>query len=349
MQIEAASSRIRVGDASASTYSSLAIGFTRRARETGDASYYERALDALARSREVDPEYAQATKIAAWVSLGRHEFQRAAALARAYAERHPEDPEGLGVLGDALMELGDYVEAANVYQRMVALRPGPASYVRVAYYREVTGDYAGALELLEMALAATHPRASEDRAWALVQIGDLHEKVGNPADAEARHRAALEAFPNYHYALTARARLALRSGRAREAASLAEQALAAAPHAERYLILADALRALGDEQEARAAEDRFEAMALANRERADNENGDLVAFYLERRPDPPRALALARREAKRRRDVGTLGRLAWALQRNGESGRARRVIERVLATGARDSEIVTRASELGLH
>ena len=43
------------------------------------------------------------------------------------------------------------------------------------------------------------------------------------------------------HVLTARARLALRSGRAREAASLAEQALAAAPHAERYLILADAL------------------------------------------------------------------------------------------------------------
>ncbi len=349
MQIEAASSRIRAGSADAHTYNTLAMGFTRRARETGDGGYYVRALDALSRSREVDPENSQIAKIAAWVWLGRHEFQRAVGIARGYVERHPGDPEGLGVLGDALMELGEYAEAEKIYQRMVALRPGPAAYVRVAYWREIIGDYAGALELLGMALAATDPRAAEDRAWALVQIGNLQEKMGHLADAEASHAAALEAFSSYHYALTARARLALRTGRAPEAVAWAEQALAAAPHAERYLILADALRALGHEERARAAEDRFEALALAHRERADNENRELVAFYLERRPDPRRALALARREAEHRQDVDTLARLAWALERNGESEQARAVMQRVLATGVRRPEILARASELGLR
>src|SRR6185295_17742551 len=140
-------------------------------------------------------------------------------------------------------------------------------------------------------------------------------------------------FPGYHYALASLAVVCLRTGRAGEALEHAQEAIDAAPHAERFLLLADALRSLGREAEARAAEDRFETLALENTGKADNENHDLVLFYLERRPDPRRALAMARSEAGRRRDVQTLDRLAWALFKNGRGRAASRLVTAILRTG----------------
>lgn len=176
---------------------------TRRARETGDASHYERSLEALAEARRLVPAPARADKVEAWVRLGRHEFALAESLARAACAAHPDDPESWGLLGDALMEQGSSDAAADAWQRMMDLRPGPGAYLRASYWRERAGDLAGA----------------------------------------------------------------------------------------------KALRALGREAQVRAQEDAFLREALANQERPDNENLFLVDFFLERRPDPPRALAIAEREA----------------------------------------------------
>src|SRR5262249_44151698 len=124
---------------------------------------------------------------------------------------------------------------------------------------------------------------------------------------------------------------------------------AAAPHAERYLVMADALRALGRDDEADQAETTFERLALGNLSAADNENHDLVLFYLERRRDPQHALEIARLEATRRRDVHPLDRLAVALQAAGEERGARRVLRQALRSGTRDPLIAAHAAAMGME
>jgi tetratricopeptide (TPR) repeat protein len=295
----------------------LAAAHTARARESADADHYQRALDALARAERIEPGHAGAARVEAWVRLGRHEFAQAEAIARAHLARHPDDHEAHGLLGDALMELGRLDDAAHAYQRMLDLRPGPGAYLRAAYWREVAGHPDSALALLERALAATSARETEQRAWTLVQMAPLEERLGRPGAARARLDAALAVFPGYHYALAALARHHLAHGRPELALPLAHATLVAAPHPEHWLLLADALRGTAREAEAHAAEDRFEREALANASRPDNENHFLVDFYLDRRPDPPRALEIARREAARRADPATLARLDRALARNG--------------------------------
>jgi tetratricopeptide (TPR) repeat protein len=317
-------------------YNALAIGHVRRARETGDVSHYHGALAALEESRRLDPADPEALLISAWARMGRHEFDLARRLARRYLAERPDDTRGLAVLADSLLELGEYEDAERVLDRLIDIRPGPASFGRIAYFREITGDPDGALDLMRLALAAASRDEPEDRAWFKVQVGHLQEATGDLPAAEEGYRAALRLFPGYHYALAALSGITLRAGRPEEALSFARQAIEAAPHAERYLVLADALRALGRKAEAQAAEDRFEAQAIRNSDGADNENHDLVLFYLDRRPDPARALALARHEAKARRDIHTLDRLAWALHRNGKSRAAERLMMKILATGTRD-------------
>jgi tetratricopeptide (TPR) repeat protein len=348
LQIDAARAALSRQPGSVKSLDSLAVGLTRRARETGDTAYYEEASKALEEARRLDPGSRQTLRISAWVAMGRHEFDRARRMAREYDRRYPGDFWNLGVLGDSLMELGRYGAAEISFQEMADLRPGPAAYSRIAYWRETRGDLGGAMEMMRLALSSTEPRETEDRAWLTVQIAHLQDLSGEIPSAEASYREALSIFPGYHYALAGLAELALRLRRPEESESLARRAIQAAPHAERYLILADALRAQGREAEARDAEGTFELLAGRNADKPDNENHDLVLFYLERRPDLARALAIARREAGRRRDIHTLDRLAIAEFAAGEKLRGRRLIRRVLEAGTRDPLILAHASAMGL-
>jgi tetratricopeptide (TPR) repeat protein len=161
-----------------------------------------------------------------------------------------------------------------------------------------------------------------------VQLASLEIERDEPDTARALLEEALLAVPDYHSALAALSEVELRSGRAERALALANRALAAAPHAERYLLRADALRASGRDAEARLAEAAFEHAALQNVASADNENLQLVDFYLERRPDRARALEIARAEAERRPDAPTLERLARALEQNDLADEARATRER---------------------
>ncbi|MCI0568160.1 MAG: tetratricopeptide repeat protein, partial [Acidobacteria bacterium] len=180
-QIDTARAALQRQPSSVKDFNSLAVGLTRRARETGDVAYYQEATKALEEAHRLDPGNRQTLRISAWVAMGRHEFARAYTLARRFDRSYPDDFWNLSVMGDALMELGRYDEAEKTFQRMADLKPGPAAYSRVAYLREIRGDLDGAMEMMQMALSATDPRESEDRAWLLVQIARLQELSGNLA------------------------------------------------------------------------------------------------------------------------------------------------------------------------
>lgn len=66
----------------------------------------------------------------------------------------PGSARPFGVIGDALVELGRYDQAFEAFEKMVSLRPNLASYVRIAYARELTGDRIGALATMQLALEA---------------------------------------------------------------------------------------------------------------------------------------------------------------------------------------------------
>ena len=67
------------------------------------------------------------------------------------------------------IELGRYDAAIAAFERMISLRPSLASYARIAYTRELTGDRAGAAGAMRLALlsAAGQP---EPTAWAHVEL-----------------------------------------------------------------------------------------------------------------------------------------------------------------------------------
>ena len=99
----------------ANAFFGLGDALIRKARETGDPSYFNRAEQALKKSLDIAPQNAGALRHLAYVFYSRHEFAPAAVYARKAVEMNPEDGDSYGVLGDALLEVGQYAEAQAAY------------------------------------------------------------------------------------------------------------------------------------------------------------------------------------------------------------------------------------------
>lgn len=194
-------------------YKTLAMAYARRAREKSDVQYYAKAEETLQRSFALAPDNYEGLKTKAWPQLGRHEFAKALETATRLNRKTPDDVMVYGYLVDAHVELGNYPAVVAAAQWMLDLRAGNIpGLTRAGYLRELHGNLAGALELMEMAYGSTPSAETEDRAWLLTQMAHLSFVDGDLAKAEmyAKRRAGRVS------------RLSLRAGYAGAGAARAE-------------------------------------------------------------------------------------------------------------------------------
>lgn len=330
-------------------YNALALALARRARETSDPNFYTQGEQALQKSFAISPGNYDGARIQVWLLLGKHEFAAAWEEAVKLNKRVPDDVMVYGFLTDSNVELGNYSEAENAAQWMLNLRPGNLlGLTRAAYLRELFGDTDGAVELMKMALASTPPSEAEDRAWITTQIAHLKLATGKTGEAEELLQQALYTFPGYHYALGNLGKVRMQQRRYDEAVALFRQRYEAGPHAENLFDLAAALQMAGRTDEARKDFAQFEEKSLAETNRADNSNHELIVYYADYAKQPAKALEVARLEYSRRHDVFTLDCYAWALHVNGQDAEARKQIETALAVGTQDARMLRHAGEIAL-
>jgi tetratricopeptide (TPR) repeat protein len=344
-----ASAKIRIEKESGSyqAHNALALALARRARETSDPAYYEKAEEALEESFRLSKDNFEASRLRVWVLLGKHEFARALEEAKALQKRMPDDLLTYAFLADAHVELGNYAEAEEAAQWLLDLRPGNVpGLTRGAYLRELFGDIEGALEWMRMAHDQTYFNENEDRAWILTHMGHLEASRGQLEASEAYLAEALELFPDYHYALGELAKVRLAQKRFDEAVSLLRLRYEKAPHPENLYELAEALTVAGSTAEAGKLFARFEEKARAESESLDNANRELLFFYADRTAKPESAMAIAEREFARRKDVFTRDAYAWALHRNGKASEARSQIETALGVGIKDARMLYHAGAI---
>ena len=341
-------------------YNKLALALARRARETGNPAYYDKAGAAIETSFRLSPDNFQAQRVKVWTLLGKHEFAQALEAAKKLNKRVPDDILTYGFLADAHTELGNYDKAEQAAQWMLNMRPGNVpGLTRGAYLRELFGDTEGAVEFMSSAFHRTSPIETEDRAWILTQIADLYLSTGKLELAESVVQQALELFPGYHYALASLGKLRLAQGRFDEAAEVFEKRFEAAPHPENLLDIAVALEHAGKTGDASAAFAKFEILGRQEMNGPDNCNRELVFYYTDyaaRAPapvaggvtglGPEEALRIARMEIERRQDVFTRDAYAWALHTNGYNEEAQEQIERALSVGIRNAKMLYHAGAI---
>jgi len=294
----------------------LAGSYIQKMRETTDFGYIDRASRIVTQVLSAEPENYEARRLRSEIGLERHQFAEVAALSREMIAAAPDDAWNWGTLGDALMELGRYDDAAEAYQRMVTLRPNLSSYNRASYYRWVMGDAKGAIAIMQQAIQSGSP-AAENTAWCLVDLGNLYFKTGRVSEAEQAYRSALKTFDGYYPAHAGLGRVEAAQGKLGEAIESYRRAQSAVPMPEYAEALADLYERAGRKAEARRQIDLIEVvdkMARANNEKT---NRNLALVFADQDRNLARALELAQAEMEVRGDVYTYDALAWTLYKNG--------------------------------
>ena len=290
----------------------MAATYLQKMRETMDPDYLNRASKLVDAVLSDDRDNYEALRLKSAIELERHNFPEVERHSRRLTAIAPDDPWNWGTLGDSLMELGKYSEAADAYQTMVKLRPDMSSYNRAAYYRFVAGDSGGAVEIMKRAIESGS-RSPENIAWCLVDLGNIDYKVGRVAEAEDAFQAALKLFPGYHPAYAGLGRVYAQLGRPAQAIEQFLKAQESVPMPEYAAPLEDLYEAAGRPEEARKQAARLAVIEKMDQAAGFPANRNLALAYADRGRNLDRALIMIREEMKSRRDVYEHDALAWVL------------------------------------
>jgi tetratricopeptide (TPR) repeat protein len=328
--------RLRTAPRDARSLALLGLAYEQRARETGDAAFYQRAARALERAVALAPRNELAVGGLASLALSEHRFRDALGLARRAVTLAPSTARNYGLLGDALLELGRYGDAFRAFDRMSALKPSLAAYARISYARELLGREQGALEAMSLAVEAAGAQ-SEPAAWARVHLGKLHFNRGDLEAAGREFRKALFAFPAYVHALDALARVEGARGRYARAIELARQAVETVPTPEFRATLGDLYWASGQRSRARRQYDLARASERQSAASGADTSLELAQLEVDHGINLRGALALARAGHRARPTVVADDTLAWALARTGRCEDALRYSKRSFRLGTREA------------
>jgi tetratricopeptide (TPR) repeat protein len=322
-------------------YFGLGDALIRKARETGDPSYFNRAEEALKKSLEINPNNAGAMRHLAYVFYSRHEFEPAAIHATKAIELDSTDGDSYGILGDALMETGEYEKSDNAYQKMMQLEESLYSYARRAGLKSIRGDDGGATADLERAVAAgkAAKQPAESIAWAEWQLANDHFTLGKLEKAEAFHRQSLATYPNYYRALAGTAQVRAAQKRYDDAIDLYRKAIAILPMPEYIAALGDVYSKIGRLDEARKQYELVEYIGKLNALNKALYNRELAYFYADHDIKLEQGLELAQRELDYRRDIYAYDVVAWNLFKNGKVEEAREAVSQALKLGTHDAKL----------
>jgi tetratricopeptide (TPR) repeat protein len=321
----------------------LSDALLRRARATGDIRPSARAAVVLQRVLQEHPGQYDALRLSGAVLLSLHRFREAVDVARRARDQRPDDAWNYGVIGDALVELGEYDSAFQAYDRMMSLRPNAGAYARVAYARELRGDVDGALEVMHLAADATPPHDPEARAWYATQIGELHLKRGQLVDADREYRRAAFLYPDYPLARVGQARVTAARGDRDGALVIYLEELKRSPTVDLAMRIGDLYAERGNANEAEHYYQLAEAQAGPPIAQTD---ASLALALADRGRKLPEAVAIAESVAESRHDIFTEDALAWAYFKAGRLEEAYVAAQRATRTGSRDAGIVARATAI---
>ncbi|MBB5060024.1 tetratricopeptide (TPR) repeat protein [Granulicella aggregans] len=332
----------------AKAYSSLGASYFQRARETGDASDYQLAEEALTKSLELvstDFSADEPLSTLAEVCMGEHRFNDALTYSQKALSLGSGDVSSFAIVGDAYADMGSYDKAAQAYARLtprdMTLTPR-AAYARdsrLAYLKFVAGDTPAAIALMKAAVEEGNMAQlpSENLAWLYYELGEFDFQTGSYGPADIAYLTALNIHPGDYRALASLAKLRAASSRYDEAILLYQKAIDVVPMPIFVAELGDLYAKTSHPAEATKQYQLVQYIGLLGQINQVLHNRDLALFYADHDIKLPESLALAQKELEVRQDVYTWDALAWALYKNGNIPEAAKMSEKALQYGTKDS------------
>src|SRR5437879_1207901 len=329
----------------------LAAWHLQRVRETGDLASLEIAMKAALASLATLPaeHNTGALTLLAQAEFTAHDF----IASRKHAERLIELEPGKGypfeILGDALLEIGEYERAETAFREFerfggiqgltrVAIDQRMS---RLAYLRsdEETAEHR-MLNALKTALSLPVP-PRETVAWCRWQLGELAFGVGHYAAAEQHYRDALTTAPGYFRALASLGRVLAARGDLPDSITHYEEAINIIPDPAFVAALGDLYKRAGRDDDAKKQYKLVEAIAKLNvysRQQA--------LFYADHDFKAQEAYSIALQEYSVRKDIYGADAVAWTALKAGKINEAQAAIAEALRLGTGDAKLFYHAGEI---
>jgi tetratricopeptide (TPR) repeat protein len=330
-------------------HNKLAGQYLQRVRETGDVSYLNLAAKAAHASLATLPPEQNTGGLTALaqVEYASHDFVAARDHALQLTKLETNKSYPYQILGDALLELGDYQKAEESYHRMEDLG-GVQGLTRIAIEQRIArlgalhGDPNGArlhfAKALKMTLALPVP-PRETVAWCRWQLGETAFAVGDYAEAERHYRDALTTFPGYFRALASLGRVRAAQGDLTGAIEQYEHAVRIIPDPSFVAALGDLYELAGRDKDAAAQYSLVEKIGRLNELNGALYNRQLALFCADHDIKPEDAYANASKEYAVRRDVYGADALAWTALKTGRIPAAQMAIKSALSLGTKDARL----------
>ncbi len=316
-----------------------------RLRETGNSTWLDLAARAARSSLKAIPaeQNLGGLSLLAQVEFSAHDFTSARDHAEQLARWEPRKGYPYLLLGDALMELGDYEAARSAFREMEKRGSADvAARTRMARMAALMGDNARAerlyAEALTLAVEAVPP-SRETIAWCRWQLGETAFGAGDYERAEKHFRDSLVTFPDYYRALAGLGRALAAKGDLNGAIEHHERAVRILPDPAFVAALGDLYQIAGRTKEAEAQYALCEQMARIGSASGQLYNRQLALFYADHDLKSGEAYQLAKREYETRRDVYGADALAWTALKAGKVDEARQAVKEALRLGTQDAKL----------
>lgn len=282
----------------------LAQLYIKEARVTGEhGHYYPAALnqvEEILSSKEITNDLKFLSLVTkASIQLSLHEFADALKTGQEAIVLNPRNAQIFGVLVDAHVELGNYEKAIAFADRMVNIKPDIRSYSRVSYLREIHGDTEGAMKAMKMAVESGFP-GTEETAWAMLTLGELHQKYGKLSDAETIYNTVLQMRNDYPFAVAALGDIEFEKGNLEAAEKNYREAIEIIPEVGFYISLGEILKKTGRIEEFKKNSNEIDEMLLDDVTHGHNMNLEYASLFLDQRENPNAALKYAEEEYNKR-------------------------------------------------
>lgn len=321
----------------------LAHAVMTQARETGNLSLYDQAERLFEAALDVNERDPQAILGLGSARAARHDFVGQLALAEQVLAVEPDSLAALAAVGDARFELGDYLEAAAIYDDLVAQERSAPVLIRRARLAAIHGRTAEALALAGEAAteAAALDLPPQTAAQYQFHLGHHRYEAGDINGAAAALEQALEVYPAHLGARELLAQVRVAQRRLHDAIAIYEGLIDAGPAADLHGSVAALYDAVGEHRIAAGHIEFGLELGRSVIGQYPAERRHLAQFFA--RHDPALALLLAQEDLATRHDVAAYDTLAWALYQNGRIVEALDASRRARAEGTRSAYLLYHA------
>ena len=328
-------------------YNKLTGYYLQRVRETGDLTYLELASRASRTSLAILPAERNSGGLAllAQTQYAAHDFVQARDHAVRLTTLEPKKASSYQILGDTLLELGDYEGAATAFRQMEQLGGSSINAeTRMARLAMLRGHIEMAGRRFSRALALAVDNAAslkETVAWCQWQLGETAFTVGDYDTAERHYRDALTTFPQYLHAVASLGRVRAARGDVRGGILEYEKAVHRLPDPELIAKLGDLYVIAGRADDARAQYALVEKIGRLDSMKDALYSRQLALFFADH--DMParaeEAFASAAKEYEVRRDIYGADAVAWTALKAGRLPEAQKAIKEALRLGTKDARL----------